>query len=144
MIKVIAFDLNGVLFPTPRKINQKVLAFVKECKDSGYMTVAASNASKGSFEWRSSEYSLMDVFDGRVISSDIGVRKPSKKFFEYMIEILGYLPEEILFVDDSDTNIRSARKLGIMCIKYENEGSLDNIKKLLKNDRKKKSSGVDR
>ena len=101
------------------------------------MLVAASNASKGSFEWRSNEYGLMNYFDGRIISSDIGIRKPSREFFEYMLEILGYAPEEILLIDDQDINIQSASKLGIVSIKYENEGSIDNIKEYLENDREK-------
>ena len=137
MIKVIAFDLNGVLFPTPRRINDTVLEFVKECKTLGYMVVVASNASKGSFEWRSSEYGLMNIFDGRIISSDIGIRKPSRRFFEYMVEILGYLPEEILFIDDNEENITSSMKLGIITVKYENESSLDNIRGVLENDRER-------
>ena len=132
MIKVIAFDLNGVLFPTPKGVNNRVLAFIKECKSLGYMVVAASNTSKRSFEWRSRRYGLMNVFDGRIISSDIGTRKPSKKFFEYMIEILGCLPEEILFVDDSDTNIDTAKELGIITVKYNGEKSLEDVRKALK------------
>lgn len=139
MIQVIAFDLNGVLFPNPRKINRRVFEFVKECKEMGYMLVAASNASKGSFEWRSNEYGLMEIFDGRIISSDIGMRKPSKKFFQYMIDVLGYSPEEILFVDDSDQNIDSASSLGIVSIKYDGEDSLTKIKEFLLNDREKEN-----
>jgi HAD superfamily hydrolase (TIGR01509 family) len=135
MIKVIAFDLNGVLFPTPRQINKKVYKFVKECKALGYMLVISSNASKGSFEWRNSKFGLMDVFDGRIISSDIGMRKPSKKFFQYMIDILGHKPEEILFVDDSDVNIENASDLGIECIKYEGESSLDKVREIVQNGR---------
>ena len=137
MIKVIAFDLNGVLFPTPRKINSTVMDFIKECKDLGYRLVAASNASKGSFEWRNSRFGLMNVFDGRIISSDIGFRKPSVDFFQYMIDVVGFKPEEILFVDDSQKNIEVARKLGIKSIKYENEESLKRIKKFLDKDREK-------
>ena len=137
MIKVIVFDLNGVLFPTPRQINSKVYDFVKECKSLGYMLVIASNASKGSFEWRSNIYGLMDVFDGRIISSDIGMRKPSQKFFKYTVDVLGFEPEEMLFIDDSDVNIDSAKKLGINCIKYEDESTLDKIRIYLENDREK-------
>lgn len=135
MIQVIAFDLNGVLFPTPRQINNTVMGFVKECKKLGYMLVIASNASKGSFEWRNSKFDLMDVFDGRIISSDIGMRKPSKKFFEYMIKIVGHKPEEILLVDDRDSNVETATQLGIKCVKYEGEKSIDKVRKFLKNDR---------
>ncbi len=135
MIQVIVFDLNGVLFPTPRQINNQVYDFVKEYKSLGYMLVIASNASKGSFEWRNSKFGLMDIFDGRIISSDIGMRKPSKKFFQYMIDVLGHKPEEILFVDDSDVNIKTASDLGIKCIKYEDESSLDKIREYLEDDR---------
>ncbi len=135
MIQVIAFDLNGVLFPTPREINSTVMSFVKECKQLGYMLVIASNASKGSFEWRNSKYNLMNVFDGRIISSDIGMRKPSKKFFQYLIDIVGHTPEEILLIDDRDSNIESASNLGIECVKYEGKKSLDKIREFLKNDR---------
>jgi putative hydrolase of the HAD superfamily len=132
MIKIIAFDLNGVLFPTPKHIDTVVFDFIKECKSLGYMIVAASNASKGSFEWRSNEYNLMDYFDGRIISSDIGTRKPSKKFFEYMINILGCNPEEILLIDDQDVNIQSASRLGINSYKYEGIQTLDKIRGILK------------
>jgi HAD superfamily hydrolase (TIGR01509 family) len=140
MIQVIAFDLNGVLFPTPRKINETVMNFVKECKKLGYRLIVASNASKGSFEWRNSKYNLMNFFDGRVISSDIGMRKPSKKFFKYMVDILRFEPKEILFIDDSDANISTAQNLGIKCMKYENEKSIDKIREFLKNDRERKST----
>ena len=137
MIKVLVFDLNGVLFPTPRRINKKVYDFVKECKSLGYMLVIASNASKGSFEWRSNEYDLMDVFDGRIISSDIGMRKPSKKFFKYMVDVLDFKPKQMLFIDDSQINIDSAKRLGINCIKYKDENSLNKIRKYLEDDKEK-------
>jgi HAD superfamily hydrolase (TIGR01509 family) len=136
MIQVIAFDLNGVLFPTPRQINSTVYDFVKECKEMGYRLIIASNASKGSFEWRNSKFNLMDVFDGRVISSDIGMRKPSKKFFNYLIKIVGFKPEEILLVDDRDSNIETAQELGLETIKYEDESTLQKIRNFLKKDKK--------
>jgi HAD superfamily hydrolase (TIGR01509 family) len=137
MIQVIAFDLNGVLFPTPKQINTTVMDFVKECKDLGYRLVIASNASKGSFEWRNSKYNLMDIFDGRVISSDIGMRKPSKKFFDYLINIVGFKPKEILLIDDRDTNIESAQDLGMQTIKYDDENTLDKIRCFLESDKKR-------
>lgn len=137
MIQVIAFDLNGVLFPTPKKINVKVMNFAKECKSLGYRLVVASNASKGSFEWRNSEFNLMNTFDGRIISSDIGYRKPSKDFFQYMIDVVGFKPEEILFIDDSDRNIEVAEGLGIKSMKYEDVKSLDYIREFLHKNMKK-------
>ena len=135
MIKVIAFDLNGVLFPSPRKINSRVMGFVKECKDLGYRLVVASNASKRSFEWRNKKFGLMNVFDGRIISSDIGFRKPSEDFFQYMIDVVGFKPKEILLIDDSDRNIEVAEELGIKSIKYEDEKSLSKIREFLDKDK---------
>jgi FMN phosphatase YigB (HAD superfamily) len=60
-----------------------------------------------------------------------------------MVDILRFEPKEILFVDDSDANINTARNLGIKCIKYENEKSIDKIREFLENDRERKSTKAD-
>jgi FMN phosphatase YigB (HAD superfamily) len=57
-----------------------------------------------------------------------------------MVDILRFEPKEILFIDDSDANLSTAQNLGIKCMKYENEKSIDKIREFLKNDRERKST----
>ena len=142
MIKVIAFDLNGVVFPTFSKLNSKVWGFIKDCKSLGYKVVVASNSSKSAFELRNKIFGLMNVFDGRIISSDLGYRKPEIQFFHEMVHILGCESNEILFVDDSMENIVTANKVGIITVFFKNSESIDKIKDILDNDRKRDSTEI--
>lgn len=135
MIRVIAFDLNGVVFPTFSKLNSKVWDLIKECKSLGYRVVAASNSSKSAFEFRNRVFGLMNVFDGRIISSDLGYRKPDRPFYEEMINILGCKPEELLFIDDSEENIQIAKEVGIITVFFEGNESIDKIREILDDER---------
>jgi len=50
--------------------------------------------------------------------------KPAEKIFQYAIQKAGCLPEEIVLIDDGLNNIRSARELGIIGIKFTNKDDL--------------------
>ena len=58
------------------------------------------------------------------ISGEAGVRKPAPEAFKAALEIVGRGPSEVIFVDDSSTNVEAARKYGIASIKFENAEAL--------------------
>ncbi len=47
-----------------------------------------------------------------VVSGRVGAMKPSARIFELVCEAAGMRPDELIFVDDSATNIEAARALG--------------------------------
>ncbi len=53
-----------------------------------------------------------DYFDGIVTSFEAKAMKPDARIFRYAEEKLGILPEETLFLDDSEANCEAARALG--------------------------------
>lgn len=53
-----------------------------------------------------------DYFDGIVTSFEAKSLKPEAKIFEYAVEKLGIVPEETLFLDDSQRNLDAAAALG--------------------------------
>ena len=55
---------------------------------------------------------IPDYFDKLYLSYQLGVTKPSPKIFEKIIADSGILPQETLFLDDSQKNIDAARKFG--------------------------------
>jgi len=62
------------------------------------------------------------VFDFKILSFEIGVRKPDKKVYEILLERLkeeGIGPEEAVFVDDRKENLGPAEDLGINTILFE-------------------------
>lgn len=56
---------------------------------------------------------LFDCFDGVVLSGPIGMVKPNKEIFAYLLNKFGLKPEECLFIDDSAKNIAGAKSAGI-------------------------------
>lgn len=51
-------------------------------------------------------------FDKMYTSYEVGVTKPDRKIFDYMIADSGLIPSETLFVDDAKSNVEVGRSLG--------------------------------
>ena len=53
-----------------------------------------------------------DYFERAYYSHLVGMRKPDREIFEFVIQDAGIIPAETLFVDDLYPNIDTAKKLG--------------------------------
>ena len=53
-----------------------------------------------------------------LISWDSGCEKPSKEFYELLIQKIWHNADEILFIDDQKENIQNAEKYGLKTIYY--------------------------
>jgi putative hydrolase of the HAD superfamily len=54
-----------------------------------------------------------ELFDGVVISAEVGLRKPDPAIFTQALDLLGMGARECAFVDDLKHNVRAAADLGI-------------------------------
>lgn len=63
-------------------------------------------------QFRQQGYEMEDYFDGIVTSFEARVMKPDPRIFDYTRDKLSILPEETLFLDDSETNCAAARACG--------------------------------
>ena len=54
-----------------------------------------------------------ELFNKSYFSFDIHLEKPDPRFFELILDHEGLLPEETLFIDDTEANIKAAKSLGI-------------------------------
>lgn len=77
---------------------------------------------------------IKDNFDNKylddiIISSEIHEIKPNKEFYRYILNKYDLNPEELLFLDDNESNILGAKTMGINTIKVdENTDVLKEIK----------------
>lgn len=58
------------------------------------------------------------TFKGQFISCDMRMLKPSPEIYEAAIRGIGLPPEEILFIDDNETNVLAAREAGMQSRMY--------------------------
>lgn len=56
------------------------------------------------------------MFDKIFVSSQIGLRKPTKEAFEYVSQDMGVALDRILFFDDTAENVEGARAVGMPAV----------------------------
>jgi putative hydrolase of the HAD superfamily len=87
-------------------------ALLGELKEAGYGLWLLSNASRRQHEyWPRCPGS--GLFDGTLISADVGLMKPQREIYELCLEQFGLKAEECFFIDDAPANIEGANRCGI-------------------------------
>ena len=56
---------------------------------------------------------LLDNFDGIVLSGTIGMVKPDRSIFEYLLSKYSLKADECMFIDDREINIEGGEAVGI-------------------------------
>lgn len=88
---------------------------VRAAHDAGIRTGLVSNS------WGVHRYphELFDeLFDGVVISAEVGTRKPAKRMYELGAQRAGSSPQECVFVDDLPFNLTPAQELGMATVHH--------------------------
>ena len=61
---------------------------------------------------------LAELFDGVVISGDVGMRKPAPEIYAMGARAVDLPPAECVFVDDLPFNLKPARELGMATVRH--------------------------
>ena len=106
--------------------NPEIVEIIGKIKENNkFKLLCLSNVN--SSHWESllkKKWGFLKYFDELILSHEVHMTKPDKKIFEYTIEKAGCKPEEIVFIDDGINNVRAARELGIIGIKFTNKEDL--------------------
>lgn len=82
-------------------------------KKQGYRLYFLSNFPMDLFEEVKTGYYFFKYFDGGVISAEAKASKPDKKIYEILSEKYNLVPEECLFIDDLEVNVKAAEAVGM-------------------------------
>jgi 2-haloacid dehalogenase len=97
---------------------EQTVEILDELKRTGYKIYALSNWSAETFPHARKRFAFLDWFDFTVISGEIGLVKPSREVFDFLLEKTGRRAEECVFIDDSTANVIAARALGFDAIHF--------------------------
>ncbi len=103
----------------------EVFDLAKELKQKGYAIYILSNQMKPRTDAIRRDNDL-SFFDDVWFSNEIGMKKPDKKVFEFMLSKIGLPAEQCIFIDDNDYNVDAAKELGINVILFKNLKQLKN------------------
>jgi len=95
--------------------DEPMLEAVRRARAAGVRTGLVSNS------WGTSRYPrgvLAELFDGVVISGEVGIRKPSPEIYALGAERIGVQPQACVFVDDLPFNLSPAAELGMATVHH--------------------------
>ena len=70
---------------------------------------------------------MTDLFEEIYYSHEVGLGKPDPAIFSKVLIDNGLKPEETLYIDDTEQHIESAKKSGIQCFLFPQNGDLKEI-----------------
>jgi putative hydrolase of the HAD superfamily len=95
--------------------DEEMLGAVAAAKRAAVRTGLVSNSwGKGRYD----RSRFPELFDGTVISGEVGMRKPLPEIYALGAEAIGLLPEECVFVDDLPPNLKPAAQLGMATVHH--------------------------
>ncbi|MDX6643460.1 MAG: putative hydrolase of the superfamily [Solirubrobacteraceae bacterium] len=97
------------------KSDHAMLNALRAARDAGVRTGLLSNS------WGKGRYDrslFPELFDGVVISGEVGLRKPDQAIYQLGAEAIDLPPEACVFVDDLPGNLKPARELGMATIHH--------------------------
>ena len=107
----------------------EMLAAVRQARQAGVRTGLISNS------WGTRRYDrelLAELFDGVVISGDVGIRKPAPQIYEMGAERIGVEADACVYVDDLPFNLEPAAKLGMATVHHtDSDGTIPELEQLL-------------
>ncbi|HJS93315.1 MAG TPA: HAD family phosphatase [Solirubrobacteraceae bacterium] len=95
--------------------DEDMLAAVRRARAGGIRTGLVSNS------WGTRRYPrdlLAELFDGVVISGEVGIRKPAPEIYAVGAESIGLAPDACVFVDDLPFNLEPAAELGMATVHH--------------------------
>ena len=96
------------LVPMPESMN-----LLEDLRTKGYSLYCLSNMHEKSWELIQRRFDFWDKFKGIVISCTLKMVKPEPQLFEYLLSTHNLIPNQTIFIDDHERNIKAAQKFGI-------------------------------
>jgi putative hydrolase of the HAD superfamily len=85
---------------------------------------ALNNEARELNDYRIEQFGLRESIPCFLSSCYVGLRKPDAKIFRLALDVLQRQPDEVIFVDDRDSNAEAASSLGIHGIHYQGPEAL--------------------
>lgn len=94
-------------------IEPSSIDLVHRLRAAGYGVHLGTNQEQHRSAYMRSSLGYDDLFDVSCYSCELGVAKPDSGFFQAAVALIGAEPDEILFIDDNESNVRGARTAGL-------------------------------
>jgi HAD superfamily hydrolase (TIGR01509 family) len=94
------------------------IALLKDLAARRVRLFGLSNMHGDTFRYLQERFDFWRLFEGIVISGDIGLLKPDRAIFDHLTSRYGLAHADTVFIDDTLPNVLSARAIGLRSIHF--------------------------
>jgi 2-haloacid dehalogenase len=95
-----------------------------ELRANGVPLYALTNWSAETFGIARERFRFLEWFDGVLVSGEERLIKPDPAIFQLLLDRFGLDPATTFYVDDSETNVDTARRLGFDAVRFSDPEQL--------------------
>ena len=104
--------------------NQSIEPVIDRLAAQGYPLVLLSNTCKSHVQWLDGRVPVLRHFRRRVLSFEVGARKPEPVIFEAAACVAGVPPKNCFFTDDTPGHVEAARQFDFDAVAYRDTSEL--------------------
>jgi 2-haloacid dehalogenase len=87
--------------------------------------LASTNWGAESWVVAKSRYEFLGWFDGALVSGEVGMAKPDPAFYELLVRTFGLIPDQTLYIEDNQANLRAAADRGFVPHRFQSAAGLE-------------------
>ena len=99
--------------------NKPMWECVRRLAADGHRLLLFSNINAIHCPWLFEAYPEFAVFDGAVLSFEIGAIKPHADIYQHAVDAHSLVAETTVYIDDMPQNIATGRQFGFHCWQYD-------------------------
>jgi putative hydrolase of the HAD superfamily len=88
-------------------------AIARRLRSAGYPLFALTANVREIVAHLKRRYQFWELFDGAVVSAEVGMLKPHEGIFRHLVDTFGLEPAETVFLDDIQANVDGAMRVGL-------------------------------
>jgi 2-haloacid dehalogenase len=96
----------------------------RELRDHGVPVYAITNWSSETFPIALERFDFLQWFRGILVSAEVKLLKPDPRIFQIFLQRFSLDPRQIVYVDDQQRNVDSAKSLGMHAVRFTEPNAL--------------------
>lgn len=113
------------------ELHAEVVDGVRKLAGRDLVLALTTNQNAPRAAWMRENLPYDELFDAQFYSCEIGLTKPDLAYFSHVLDTLGLLPAETLFLDDTPVNVESAAGLGLRAELFARDGGRKELDRIL-------------
>lgn len=101
------------------EVDSEIVSIMKLLKEENKTLICISNIDKESFHLLLRRYEFWNQFDNIYISSLLGMVKPNRGVFEFVLAHGHIDPNRSVYIDDSEINVQVAAQMGLDTLHFD-------------------------